>query len=170
MRFYNFSFIILLFLFNSCAYKKIPYNEVAKNVHVPIFIQMPKNVLVFDEISLIVYRSLWDYFNSVGYELLDNDLNACVLKVKIKNLEPVYKFISPDVLMYNRRIKLELLCEAFDMQRNLLAQKTFCFYALISRPNDPIKRSDFLEFEYRKLMHKAVPKIEQYFRRYWLKQ
>ena len=90
--------------------------------------------------------------------------------MKIKNLEPVYKFISPDILMYNRRIKLELICEAFDMQKNLLAQKTFCFYSLTSRPKDPIKNSDFLEFEYSKLMHKVAPKIEQYFRQYWLKQ
>ncbi len=169
MRFLILCTISIFFIFCSCAYKKVSHNTIVKNIHTPIFIQMPENVLVFDNISSTVYKSLWDYFEQLGYRLADSECGAFVLKVKVKQLEPIHKFISPDVLTYGQRIKLELFCSAFDSKQKLLVQKNFIFSSLLCKPKNPILNTDFLEFEYCKLLQRAAPKIEQYFRSYWMK-
>jgi hypothetical protein len=167
MRFIYFP-LIFLFIFNSCAYKKSSHNFVANKIKTPVFISMPENVLTFDNISPLVYKTMWKYFRRVGYVLTDNEGEAFTFKVKIKNLRPENKFISPDILLYNIRIKIELLCSVFDKDKKLLAQKTFSFYKLISKPRNSILNSDFMDFEYRKLLERAAPKVEQYFRKYFL--
>lgn len=169
MKFYHLYFIFfILFFLNSCSYKKFSSNFVAKNIDTPIFIQMPKNVLVFENVSNIIYKSLWDYFNCLGYHLIDNDNQAFTLKIKIQKLEPEYKFISQDILVYDIIIKIKLLCRAFDKNKKLLAEKAFCFSTLVSRPKNPVMNSGFSEVEYYKMMRKAATKIEQYFRPYWI--
>ena len=160
--------IALLFLFSSCAYKKSSYHLVAKNIDAPIFIQMPENVLVFENISYIVYTSLWNRFRQLGYRLVDKNEKAFLLKVKIKNLEPIHKLISSDVIMHSMQIKLELFCQAFDKNKRLLVQKNFSFLSLVCKPKNSIMNSGAFEAAYKELMEKrAAPKIEQHFRPYW---
>ena len=128
---------------------------------------MPENVLVFENISTIVYKGLWDHFNRAGYNLVDSEKEAFLLKLKIKKLEPVHKFISSEVLMYGLKIKLELFCQLFDNDGKLLAKETFSFFSVISKSKDPIINSSFFEFEYCRLIRRVAPKIEQYFRSYF---
>jgi len=127
---------------------------------------MPENVLVFDNISPIVYEYIQSHFARLGYWLVNNKNNAYSLRIKIKSLGPIEKLISPDVLLYHSRLKLELFCQLYDKEKNLVAHKTFFFSSLVSKPNDPVQNTAFLEFEYKKLMFKASPKIEQFFRSY----
>ncbi|MCF7799450.1 hypothetical protein K9L05_02345 [Candidatus Babeliales bacterium] len=164
---YIFLFIILLF-FNSCAYKQNSYNNISKNASGLLFIKMPENSLTFEHLSPIVYESIHSYFNSIGYKLSDNKNNSFLLDIKIKKLTPVHKFISPDLLLYNQNIELELECLLFNSQDKLLAKKVFYFFALLSKPKDPILNTGFLDYEYKQLMRRSVPKIEQYFRKYFL--
>ena len=159
-------FLFLVFLFPSCGYQKFSKNQVMKNIHDPIFISMPKNPLVFDNISSIFYKSLFLTYKRLGYDLADGALGSFVLKTKIKSLNPVEKFVSPDLLLYNERIGLIVYCRMFDINKKLIAQKTFEYSRLISYPKDPIQNSKFLDFEYKKLMDRIAIRIERYFRGY----
>jgi hypothetical protein len=161
------SFLVILF-FNSCIYKKSSYNYVAKNLSVPIFISIPENTTVFENVSPIIYKSVWNYYNNLGYNLMNKKENSYVLKIKLKSLEPTTKFISSDVILYSMQMKLELECTAFDKEQKQLAQKKFIFYTLISKPQNTILNPGVFEYEYNKLMQRACPKIEQYFRKYWV--
>ncbi len=161
--------IPLLFLLNSCTYKKSSYHTVAKNIRDPIFIQMPENVLVFENVSNVVYTCLWNRFKQLGYRLANKDQQTFLLKVKIKNLESLHKFISSDVIMYTKQIRLELFCQAFDKHKKLLVQKSFFFPMLFYNPKRTIMNSGYFEYKFKELMEKrAAPKIEHYFRKYWL--
>ncbi|MFA5074576.1 MAG: hypothetical protein WC436_00570 [Candidatus Babeliales bacterium] len=166
--FLSFSCVINLLFFNSCAYKQFSCNNISKNVSIPIFIKMPENSLTFEHLSPIVYESIYSYFNSVGYKLSDNKKNSFVLNIKIKKLTPVHKFLSPDLLLYDQNITIELECSLFDFQDKLLEKKVFSFFTLLSTPKDPILNTGFLDYEYRQLMRRSMPKIEQYFRKYFL--
>ena len=52
--------------------------------------------------------------------------------------------------------------------KDVVAEKIFCFDRLISKPKNPVLNSDFLNYEYKKIMLRAAPKIEQYFRKFLL--
>ncbi len=161
--------IIGLIFVNSCAYKNFSHNIVAQKVKTPVFIQMPENSLVFQNVSNLVYKSIYNYFARVGYRHSNSTKNAFVFKVKIKRLEPVQKFISPDLLLYDQNITLELDCSLFDVNNKLLASKSFSFFTLLSKPKNPILNSGFLDYEYTNLLRRSVPKVEQYFRKYFIK-
>ena len=158
----------LILCLSSCIYQNSSYNYVAKNIHTPIFICMPENVLVFENVSPIVYKSIWNYYNNLGYNLVNTQKDSCALKIKIKSLEPTTKYISSDVILFSMQIKIELECTALDKGQKQLAQKNFKFFTLISKPENTILNPGVFEYEYNKLMQRACPRIEQYFRKYWI--
>jgi hypothetical protein len=125
---------------------------------------MPSNKLVFDNLSPLLYTSLVHHCKRVGYTLVDSEKHGYTIALAVKMLTPVQKYVSPDVLLFHTRIKVELLCQIFNFSSSLIAQKTFYFSTLISKPINPILTSSFLDFEYKKLFERSVPKIEQYIR------
>ena len=170
MKTSGFVLIIYLLFLSSCAYKKTSYNYVKKYIDTPIFIPMPENILIFNNISPVIQSFLYNYFKGLGYKVAGSGNQACTLKIKIQNLTPRNKFVSPDVLMYSEIMKLDLFCQAFDKSGNLLAEKSFSFSMLSCKPKDPVKYSGFLDFSFRKLMQRKVaPRVERYFRKYWKK-
>lgn len=160
--------IILILCFSSCIYKHSSSNYVGRNIQVPIFIYIPESTTVFENVSPIIYKSIWNYYNNLGYNLVNTKENSYTLKIKIKSLEPTTKFISSDVILYSMQMKIELECTIFDKKQKQLAQKNFNFSTLISKPQNTILNPGVLEYEYNKLMQRACPKIEQYFRKNWL--
>ncbi len=157
---------LLVLFFASCSYQSVK-KTYDQNRDINVFIQMPDNVLVFDNLSPVIYKKIHNHFHRVGYTLTNNEENAFSLKVKIKNVDNSQKFISPDILLYDLRMRLELQCKLFDKNKKLLEEKTFYFYSLISKPSNPILASKFFELAYKDLGKKAAPKIEQYFRKFF---
>lgn len=162
----TFLYLIIVLILPSCGYQKFSKNQVMKKIYDPIFISMPKNPLVFDNISSIFYKTLFLAYKKLGYNLSDSILGSFVLKTKIKSLDPVEKFVSPDLLLYNERIGLIVHCKILDVNKKLIAEKSFEYSRLISYPKDPIQNSKFLDFEYKKLMDRIAIRIERYFRAY----
>ncbi|MBD3273617.1 hypothetical protein GF385_04690, partial [Candidatus Dependentiae bacterium] len=156
-----FLFILIL---PSCGYQKFSRNQVVKNIDEPVFIQMPKNPLVFENISSMLYKALFLTYKRLGYKLSEKQNNSFILKTKIKSLEPIEKFISQDLLLYNVRIGISISCKLVGKNQKVLAEKIFEHSRLISFPRDPIQSSKFLDYEYKKLMDRISIKIEHYFR------
>ena len=168
------SILLLIFttLLPSCISKKhftIKQKSISTKDYMPLFVAMPRNQFVFENISPIVYQSLCNHFKRIGYSLVDNNNNSYNLHIKIISFSPTQKFISPDILIFHSTIKLELECKLYNLNKKLLKQKTFYFSTLISKPRNPILNNSFLNFELQKLMNKAAPRIEQYFRASLLK-
>ena len=133
---------------------------------VPVFVQMPISNQVYENIAPLVYDSIVEHFELVGYKISCKQSDAYTLKIIIKSLDPVQKYISPDILLFHSTIKLELECQLLNFNQSVVASKVFYFYHLISKAKNPVVNSDFLDFEYKSLLRKSVPKIEQYFRPY----
>ena len=136
---------------------------------IPLFIAMPYCNCVFENIAPTIYQSVAHHFRHVGYTLVSRQENGYTLQITIKNLSPIINFVSPDVLLFHLTMRLELVCELYNFAKKCIQQKTFFFYTLLSKPRNPIINGSFLEYEYKKLIDRSVPKIEQYFRPYLLK-
>ncbi len=166
----NIFIVVILFFISSCAYKKNSFlnKQKSKNSNVSVFIHMPDNFLVFENLSYIAYKAVVNHFRNVGYKVVDSDINSYILKIEIKKLDPLDKIISPDLLLYGSRMELKLLCSAFDKKGKLIKKKRFDFSTLICISKDSKLHSSFLDFEFSKLIkNRAAPNIEQYFRSMW---
>lgn len=161
-----FTVFSILFL-SGCFFKHTTFRKslVQKQI-APIFVQMPISNQVYENIAPLVYDSIVEHFELVGYKISCNQHDAYTFKITIKSLDPVQKYVSPDILLFHSTIRLELECQLLNYNKSIVASKVFYFYHLISKPKDPVTSSDFLDFEYRNLLKRAAPKIEQYFRPY----
>lgn len=160
------SLLLILLLANCQPKNQLPPILHVKQAQIPIYIDMPKNPLAFDNISPIIYQGLHNEFLRIGYKLVNRTSDGYVFRSKIKNLDPISKFISPDIILLHYTIRLELECTLLNFNQHIIAQKTFLFSTLISKPRNPIINSDFLDFAYKRLMQRSTPKIERYFRPY----
>ena len=167
--FYRIGFYILFFFFSSCSRKPLFYKKSIDDLQkITLFIQMPTNKMVFNNISSIVYDGLYNQFDSVGFNLVSDSNVDFVFKTDVKIIGNDNKIISPDVLVYGFRIKLVIVCELYFQQR-LIKKKKFFFYRLLYKPIDPALIDTFLDFEYKWLIQKASVKIDQYFRPYFFR-
>jgi len=169
MFFLNLILCFFIILFPACIPQQHLSHVAIQKADIPLFIEMPPNDMVFDNISPLVYQALFHHYQKIGYRLVNKRSDGYVLVVKIKNLDPLYKLVSPDILLFHSMMKLELFCQLFNFDNTLVTQKTFFFTSLISKPRSPILNSDFLEFNYKRLFARSVPKIEQYMRPFLLK-
>lgn len=168
-RYYFICLVMILFM-ESCGIKRnIVTDFSVKNANVPVFLEFPRNSLVFENISPLIYDTFTEHFERVGYHIATRPTDAYRLRIIIKNLEPIYKYISPDIILFHATFKLELLCQLFNYANTIVTQKSFTVTTLISKPQDPILNSDFLDFAYTRLLKKTAPKVEQYFRPFLIK-
>lgn len=140
-----------------------------QKITIPIFIDFPNSNSVFENISGLIYESLVDHYRRIGYRVVDRQGTAYSMRVTIKSLDPIQKYVSPDILLFHSTIRLELFCQLLNFNNDEVMSKSFYFTRLVSKPNNPSFNSDFLAYEYKKLMWSASPKIEQYFRKFLLK-
>ena len=164
-----FIFICFVIIFPSCVYKKCSKEKFAVPSSVSLCLEMPQNKLVFENLSAMLYDSLWDHFDRVGYSLQGRKNSCYSLKVTIKNVDTSYKYLSPDLLTYAEKIRIELLCQLFDESNILRRQKTFLCSSLMPVAKDYVENSKFSDFEYRKLFERYAPKIDYYFRPFLLR-
>jgi hypothetical protein len=137
---------------------------------VSLSLEMPKNKLVFENLSAMVYDALWKHFKRVGYRLETDKNSSYSLRITIQNVDSAHKFLSPDLLTYAVKRRVDLLCQLFDENNKLQAQKVFLCSILIPRAKDYVENSNFYDFEYKKLFERYAPKIDYYFRPFLLKK
>ena len=153
-----------LLFFPSCAYKRCYQEKFLPNATAPLSIEMPENKLVFENVSALVYDAVWSHFDRVGYHLVDKRDAHYSLQITVKDVSSVYKFLSPDLLTYAERIKVELFCRVVDEQNKVVAKKLFLVSTLLSKAKDHVENSVFSDFEYRRLFEQQAYKIDHYFR------
>ncbi|MBU1007527.1 hypothetical protein KKA53_00375 [Candidatus Dependentiae bacterium] len=163
-------FILIAFFFPSCLHKSCS-KELASlgGKEIRLCLEMPENKLVFENLSPIVYDALWCHFDRVGFKLVDTLGDCHVLKVTVKKNDSPYKFLSPDLLSYSVKMKIDLLCRLFDRNEKLCAQRLFSFTTLVSKAKDHVMNSGFIDFEYCRLFEREAYRIDQYFRPFLLK-
>ncbi|HBS48365.1 TPA: hypothetical protein DEA20_04155 [Candidatus Dependentiae bacterium] len=131
---------------------------------------MPQNITVFENIGPTLYESLYHQFQRSGYSIVEKRRDAFCLKTKIDSFnDSSARFISLDVVPYLFRVEIVIKCELFDKNEKLIAKKEFKFSKWFSRPKDAILDPKFLKYQYTELLNRAVIKIDQYFKKYLLK-
>lgn len=154
-----------LMLFPGCAHQKFELHCNIRDAKIPLFIEIPRSKHVFENIAPIIYECLSHHFRRIGYHLVNKPGDGYTLRTTISSLEPTTKLISPDVLLFHFHLKLELCCELFDFNQALVEKKTFSRSCLISKSQNPILMSNFLDHEYRSIMTRLAPNIEHFFRK-----
>ena len=154
--------IVILFLV-SCSYKKFK-NRAGLERKVALFIEMPKNVTVFENIGPLVYDAFWKHFRRVGFKLGTKTNKDYRLKIKIRNLEYPERFSSPDVVPYVFKIRIEIECTLFDANDKLLVLRNFSFLKWLSRAKDPVLDKTYLLEQIRDLLEKSAPRVDQFLR------
>lgn len=157
-------------LITACLPKRVTISEVAvRNKHIPVFIEMPCNVHVFDNIAPILYQALHTHFRRVGYEIVDRPSAGYALRVHINNLEQHQKLVSPDVILVDYNVRFEFDCVLHNFAGKIVTQKKFFISTLISKSRNPIINSDFLDYEYKRLCANAASQVERYVKPYLIK-
>lgn len=163
-----FCLISLIFL-PCCIFKHSTHQNLSvHNQAVPIFISIPVNNKVYENIAPLVYDIFVEYFELVGYQIFSKSSNAYSINITIKSLDPVQKYVSPDILLFNSNIKMELECELLNFNKDVVTKSSFYFYHLLPKPKNTEVSSDFLDFEYKRMLKNAMPRIEQKLRPYLL--
>ncbi len=158
------SFLLLL---PGCGAKQQSPSSLRVHTTIPLFIEMPQNPLVFEDLSPLIYDELWSHYKRAGYVLAHDKKDSYCLRVTITHLDEIGKLVSPDVLTYGYKVKLSLACQLFDPHNDLLGAHTFRFYKWVYKPKSPILDPHYLHAYYRSLLAYSVPKIDYYFRRYF---
>ena len=173
-------FFLTLFLvactFSSCVYQTARQKSFSSR-DISLFLEMPENKVVFENMSSLVYDCLWRHFDRVGYRLVDQSTASHSLHVTIKDVDSSYKFLSPDLLTYAVKMKIVLLCRLYDASeghrpasgrkpalKKIIARKEFTLSTLIPKAKEYVANSKFSEFEYRRLLEQQAYRIDQYFR------
>lgn len=163
--------LLMIPFFFSCIPQKSltkQYNLGGKRVELAL--SMPDNKLVFENLSPMVYEVLWNHFERVGFTLVKGGGGCHTLKVKVVGIDSCkgdgtsYKFLSPDLLTYATKVKIDLLCQLFDKNDHLCVQKVFSFSTLVSKAKEHVANSSFTDFEYRQMLEHEVYKIDHFFR------
>jgi len=149
----------------ACGPKRATVSEMSvQGKHIPVFVEMPRNVHVFDDIAPLLYQALHHQYMRVGYDVVDRPARGYKLLVQIKNLEPTQKLVSPEVNLVHYHARLELDCTLRNFNDQIVAQKKLFVSGLISKPKNPILNSDFLDYEYKRLCSRAASQIERHFK------
>jgi hypothetical protein len=160
--------VSVLFICSNCSHKNISIKSFSGK-EIPLCIAMPTNPIVFENWAPLVYESLYDHCQRVGYNLVDRKSQGYTLAVTIKNMTTPIKLVSPDIVLLHYRIKLDLEAQLLDYNQHVVTKKLFVFTRVLSESQDPTLDTAFTDYEYRRLLEHAAPKIERYFRPYLCK-
>lgn len=157
--------IVFVLLLPACGHQKGSYSTTAlKKKKIPLYIPMPHNPLAFDDISSLIYTSMYEHCDRIGYTMVDSNKHGYSLVIRIKGLEPQQKLVSPDIVLMHAYMNLDLECQLKNFNQEIVAEKRFSFSTLVSKPQNPALVSDYKDFAYRKLFARSAPKIERFFR------
>ena len=156
---------IALLLFSSCAARRLQFGRNLKSVNIPLFIEMPQNVVVFDDLSGFLYEALWSRCKSVGYPLkLYNQQGSFRLVTKIVDMDRESQLLSFDVVVHGFRVRLTVYCELYTSDGTLIDSTTFRFYDWFSRSKSPLLYGYYYREQYRALFSRWVGQIDYFIR------
>lgn len=161
--------IILLFFFSSCGRQDGGSSEL-QHVQTPLFIAMPENTGIFDNIGPSLYEAVHNRCASAGYTLVAAPEDGYRMALIIKRWEPVHKLVSPDVVLLHEQRILEVVCQVRNFADDVVYEKNHAFTLLISKPKNPILNTDFVHFELERLLVRAARDIEYAMRTFFMKK
>lgn len=159
--------ITLPILLSSCCYQNIRYQLDKRPQLQRLLLEMPRNLVVFEELSGALYEELWYYLDAVGYRLITSASGSEAfvrLRVNIRSLEHVDTIISPDVQPYGHKVALAVFWSLLDHNNDVIGEMPLTVYGWVYKPCDPIFNRDYLAFQYRELLKQIPPCIDHQLR------
>ncbi len=117
----------------------------------PLFLELPRNTAVYDDIAPIIYDALHQELINTGFTLADNNTSAYTLRLAIDQLEPTDKLISPDIVLFATTMRISVNLKLLNHAGNIVHTKTFSCATLVSKPLNPLLSSDFTNISYQEL-------------------
>lgn len=156
-----FSLLALLLLpLASCCKQELPPTDV------DIFLAIPSNKSVFDNIRTLLYEATHQHLLHAGFSLVDSAEHGYTIQIQLKRLDPLDKLISPDIVLLNYTAQLDFTLQIQTSAKRVIHTHDFSCSALISRPRNPILNSDFTYEAYRVLAARAARMVQQYLLRH----
>jgi len=153
-----FIYIFSLFLLTSCG-RHYSFSQATYEIRPLLFIAMPQNVLVHENISPLFYTALRNHFHRLHYRLVPEPEEAFVLETKVLELSSSQKFISPDVVLYGYRLRIVVECSLVDPSGKIIARRPFTLSSLMSTSKNPILDDHFVDFELCGLLKRVAAKV-----------
>ena len=157
--------LTLPLLFTGCA-RSFRLGWGSDNASLPLYIAMPENNLVFENLSPLAYQAFWDHFQQRGYQMRTSPHNAYELRTKITNRNDEAKLLSLDILTYGYRIRLDLEVELRAASGELLGDEVLISFEWVLPPADPVLNRRYLYEHYKRLFIRIAPRIEHLIRRW----
>jgi len=150
----------------ACSKKDFPRKKHIRPRDIAVQIEMPKSVDVFEHVEPLLYNALWNHFRRAGFDVTSSK-NAFKIRSVIRKFDTGEKLVSPDVLPYNFKIRVDVECTLYDSNDKEVVRKLFMFDSWASRPRDVRFTSHFNYEEFKRVFERFVPRIDHYFRNYF---
>lgn len=147
-------------LLTACSLRRIRYHIDPLPRETRLFIALPDNPVVFENISPLLYAALYDYFSRAGYTMVHRPERAYALSVVIRNFDSIGKLISPDVQPYGFAATLTFVVILHDPAGEVCMNMTCVVRKWVYKPRNPLFLRDYLAFQYRTLCDLAPIKID----------
>lgn len=160
--------LIIALILPSCAKYSQEGSSTLSPLQTFLCIEMPRSNNVFENITPLLYKALWNHFQRAAFKLVSQEQASYRLVCFVRRFDTDEKLISPDVIPYAFRVWVELECTLYDKQGKKCAHKIFNFSSWASRPLDLRFTSHFETAEYERVFQRFVPRVDHYFRRFFV--
>ena len=133
---------------------------------IPVFLEMPQNAFVFENVAPILYQSMHRHLLHIGYKLVDEQSMGYTVKFKILKLQPITKFVSSQLNLLHQQMTLDVECSLLNFKGQEVAKKSFSYSRLLSKARDPGMTNSFEDYVYTQLCQHLVVRIEAFLRPY----
>lgn len=130
----------------------------------PLFIAIPRNNEAIEPIGQQLYNELIKYYQERGYHLVTTPQQGYSLHTLVTSLRTAQRFISQDVVLFNKLITLELLCTLRNFRGEVVKEKSFTIEGLIPKAHAPLQQDAYTFYYLHVMLERHIHKIEQTFR------
>lgn len=155
----------LLFFFSSCARQ-----HVSTKYKTPLFVAMPSNHRIFDNLAPLLYEAVYKRFTSSGWTLVQNAGDGYQLKINITEWKPQHRFISKDVVLLHEQRNFGLIYRLYNFTHDIVFEQKQSYTVLLSRPQNPLMNTQFMHFELEQLFGRIARDIERSIRQFLAKR
>lgn len=157
--------LLLLFLNLWSAGCNTPYRiRAVPRPQTPLFIAIPRNNEATEAIGQQLYSELIKHYQERGYHLVNTPQQGYSLQTFVTSLRTSQRFISQDVVLFNKLITLELLCTLHNFRGEVVKEKSFMIEGLIPKAHAPLQQDAYTFYYLHVMLERYIHKIEQTFR------
>ncbi len=157
----------LYFFIAGCGWQVRVVSPVGIAPFTPVFIAMPRNEGAIESLSNTLYVALLKCYQSRGYRVMGRPKDGYILRTVIRSFSPIKHFVSRDVVLLHKLVKISLDCSLYNFRGVCVAKESFDCDTLISKPRDPLLTDTYMMYAMKDSLELYSSTIEQAFQKYF---